>query len=234
MGLKIIAVLCMLIHLIAPSASADEYDNAKLLTLIKACADIGDFDSVDYDENDLMRRFLYTYRNFEILSDIPSYAVTSDKVTMCSSAFVNDAVYKAFRINPPSPAPSMLTELGYCENNGFYSFYGGYTDYFATDVLDILKIVTLHDGSLYVIFNNEYRHGDNIKTEYSSMIIGCDNDGYYVKAINMDDDFARLRELINPPSESTDISVRKHLPVIVIGFTILSVCVASYIFFFRK
>ncbi len=233
--MRLLVFFCVLFHLLSISAHAEEYNSKELLTLIKACADIGDFDSSDFNENELMRRFFYTYRNFEILSNFPTNAVTSDKITVCDSRFVQDAVYKAFRLDAPSPKPHLLTELGFCENNGYYSFYGGYSEYFATDVKEIVKIIPLPDNTDYVIFSNDYQEGENKPiAEYSSMIVAQDNDGYFVKSINMNDDFRNLWSLLNPKPETDDAIWIHYLPVAVIVSTLSLVCLAFYIFFVRK
>lgn len=217
------------------NCSVIAYNTDELMPIIKSCADIGDYNHSEYDENELMRRFLYTYRNFEIITDKEPQAVVSDNFTMCRSDFVKDAYYKVFRKNPPSPPPEDLTVLGFCENNGFYTFIGGYTEYFATDVAEIIKIIPFDDNDIYVIFTDYYRKGSvKPQKEYSSMIFGIDDHGYYVKSIKMNDDFMALRKpeiLQNIQKSQSDY--RKYLPLIVIAISFLAICIIIYIFFIR-
>ena len=233
--MKITFILIVLLECFAISANAENDDKTELLTLIKACADIGSFDSSDYDIDELMMRFFYSYQNFKILSPVPPHAVSSGTVTMCNSDFVYDALYRAFRITPPSPKPHMLTELGYCEDNGFYSFYGGYDEYFSTDVREIVKIIPQPDGSEYVVFSNYYTQGTNPPVfEYSSMTVKRDDKGYYVTAIKMNDDFSALQPNFEKSSENGTHPFSEHLPEIVILLTVLSVCIVIYVFFTNR
>ena len=233
--MKITIILIVLLECFATSAHAADDDKTELLTLIKACADIGNFDSRDYDIDELMIRFFYSYQNFKILSPVPPYAVSSGTVTMCNSDFVFDALYRAFRINPPTPKPHMLTELGYCEDNGFYSFYGGYDEYFSTDVREIVKIIPQPDGSEYVVFSNYYTQGENPPVfEYSSMTVKRDDKGYYVTAIKMNDDFSALQPNFEQSRENGTHRFFEYLPEIVILLTVLSVCIVIYVFFTNR
>ena len=233
--MKITIILIVLLECLAISANAENNDKTELLPLIKACADIGSFDSRDYDIDELMMRFFYSYQNFKILSPVPPYAVSSGTVTMCNSDFVYDALYRAFRINPPTPKPHMLTELGYCEDNGFYSFYGGYDEYFSTDVREIVKIIPQPDGTEYVVFSNYYTQGENPPVfEYSSMTVQRDDKGYYVTAIKMNDDFSALQPNFEQSRENGTHPFSEHLPEVVILLTALSVCIVIYFFFTNR
>ena len=233
--MKIIIILIVLLECFATPANAENDDKTELLTLIKACVDIGSFDSSDYDIDELMMRFFYSYQNFKILSPIPSHAVNSGTVTMCNSDFVFDALYRAFRINPPTPKPHMLTELGYCEVNGFYSFYGGYDEYFSTDVREIVKIIPQPDGSEYVVFSNYYTQGTNPPVfEYSSMTVKRDDKGYYVTAIKMNDDFSALQPNFEQSRENGTHPFFEYLPEVVILLTALSACIVIYFFFTNR
>ena len=233
--MKIIIILIVFLECLAISAHAADDDKTELLTLIKACVDIGSFDSSDYDIDELMMRFFYSYQNFKILSPVPPYAVSSGTVTMCNSDFVFDALYRAFRINPPTPKPHMLTELGYCEDNGFYSFYGGYDEYFSTDVREIVKIIPQPDGSEYVVFSNYYTQGTNPPVfEYSSMTVKRDDKGYHVTAIKMNDDFSALQPNFEQSSENGSHLFFEYLPEVVILLTALSACIVIYFFFTNR
>lgn len=217
------------------SAYASHEENPKLIKLIKACVDIGDYTAENCDKDELMRRVLYTYRNFEIITDTEPFATQSDKLKMCRTDFVKDAVYQTFRIDAPEPSPDKLATLGYCENNGYYYFSGGYTGYFATDVDKIQRIIPLSDGSLYVIFTDYYREGNSEPTlEYSSMRIGQDKEGYYVISIEMDDNFTTLNSLIYPEEPKQSVDFSKYLPVVVIIITLALACVVFYIIFLRS
>lgn len=233
--IKIAVIIYVLIQCLSVKVCAEDLQNTELLHLIKACADIGDYNYETTDKNELMLRFLYTYRNFEIITDKEPFITQSDNIKMCRTDFVRDAVYKAFRLDAPTPSPANLTKLGYCENNGYYYFTGGYSEYFATDVRNIEKIVTLDDGTFYVIFSDYYQEGTNTpQLEYSSMQIGQDKDGYYVIAIDMDDDFTKLNTLLKPMSEIGIFdNLSEYLPAFIIVLTISAVGFVFYRFFLR-
>ena len=234
-NIKTAVIICFILHCFFTPIYAEGTEDPKLMSLIKACVDIGEYDHENLDENDLMRRVLYTYRNFQIITDIEPYPTQTDDLKMCRSDFVENVLYRAFRLNAPAPPPSKLTELGYCRNDGYYYFSGGYTEYFATDVKDIYKIIPLSDGTLYVIFTDYYINGNNDKKlEYSSMHIGRDTDGYYVLSINMNNDFQDLKALINPEAESNKRQFSKYIPAIVAGITIILACIVFFIYFLRK
>ena len=234
--IKTLTLVCILIQIFTTTVHADIKDDTQMLHLIKACADIGDYDVENSDIDELMRRFLYTYRNFEIVSDIEPHAVQSGKLIMCNKDFVKDAFYKTFRLNAPEPAPDRLTDIGYCVNNGFYCFSGGYTEYFATDVKEITRVIPLNDNSVYVIFSDYYRSGTNEPVfEYSSMIIGKDSEGYFVKRIKMNDDFKDLHSLLNTEDVSQSAPDKNpYIPIAVIAVTLLSSIAVFYIYFIRK
>ncbi len=208
-----------------------------MLPIIKACADIGSYDRESYDENELMLRVLYTYENFKILTDTSAITSKSGNINMCNTEFIKDAVYRAFRIDAPTPPPDMLTTLGYCENDGYYYYTGGYSEYFATDVREILKVIPLSDGTVYAIFSNTYQSGASTpETEYNGMRLGRDNDGYYAVSFNMGGDFSEVDELLSPTDDEkspfADL-LSRYLPLIVAFFTLAACLVAVYFLILR-
>lgn len=233
--IKTSVIIYVLLQCLFTTAYASRDENPELMRIIKACVDIGDYTAETCDENELMRRFLYTYRNFEIITDTEPYATKSDRLMMCRSDFVKDAVYRAFRIDAPAPSPEKLTTLGYCENNGYYYYSGGYTEYFSTDVDEIQRIIPLSDGTFYVIFTDYYREGINAPVlEYSSMRLGRDKDGYFVISIEMDDDFTTLNSLIYPEEAKNQVNFYKYLPLVIISLTLVLAGVVFYIVFLRR
>lgn len=234
-NIKKAVIIYIILHCLFNTVYAESTDDPKLMSLIKACVDIGEYDRENFDENDLMRRVLYTYRNFQIITDVEPYPTQTDDLKMCRTDFVKDVLHRAFRLDAPAPPPDKLTELGYCQNDGYYYFSGGYTEYFATDVKDIYKIIQLQDGTLYVIFTDYYFEGNNDKKlEYSSMRIGHDADGYYVLSINMNNDFKDLKPLMNPEQGSNNHQLAKYIPAIVTGITIILACIVFFIYFLRR
>lgn len=227
--IKIAVIIYVIIQCLSVTVRAQDLHNTELLRLIKACADIGDYNRETTDENELILRFLYTYRNFEIITDKEPFITYSDNIKMCRTDFVKDAVYRAFRIDAPTPSPQQLTTLGFCENNGYYYFTGGYSEYFATDVNAIEKIIPLDDGTFYVIFSDYYQESANpSQLEYSSMQIGRDKDGYYIIAIDMNDDFTKISSLLQPKSETRHLHyLLKYLPVVII---FISLVVSGFVF----
>ena len=230
----------IIVMLIAGSGCAHgaDYDYEKMLPVIKSCADIGSYDSESYDINELMLRVLYTHENFKILTNTPMITAKSGNIYMCNTEFIKDAVYKAFRLDAPTPEAPMLTTLGYCENNGYYYFTGGYREYFATDVKDIIKVTPLGDGSVYVFFSNTYQSGESVpEREYNGMHLGYDSNGYYALSLDMGGDFSDYEALMSPQaSDKPNISdtLYDYLPLIVAFFTLAACLVTMYLLILRR
>lgn len=233
--IKTAVIIYVFLQCFFTTAYASHYENTELIKIIKACVDIGDYTAENCDQDELMRRVLYTYRNFEIITDKEPFATQSDKLKMCRTDFVKDTLYRVFRIDAPTPSPDKLTTVGYCENNGYYYYSGGYTEYFSTDVDEIQRIIPLSDGSFYVIFTDYYREGTNEPVlEYSSMRLGRDKDGYFVISIEMDDDFTTLNSLIYPEEAKEQVDFYKYLPLAIMSLTLVLAGVIFYIAFLRQ
>ena len=217
-------------------AYATDNDYEKMLPVIKSCADIGSYDSKSYDRDELMLRFLYTCENFKILTDTPMITSKSGNINMCNTAFVKDAVYKAFRIDAPTPPPDKLTTLGYCENNGYYYFTGGYSEYFATDVKDILKVTPLDDGSVYVVFSNTYQSGNSSpQTEYNAIRLGYDSTGYYALSLDMGGNLTETDKHTAPENHSpVKDYISRYLPLFVALFTLAACLIAVWVLTLRR
>jgi hypothetical protein len=210
--------------------SADDKD--KIMLLLKACADIADFSAADYNIDDLTKRVLYSHKNFSLLSNIPAQTGSSDSVKMCSADFIDDAMNKAFRITPEKPAVNMLTALGYCYNNGFYYYTGGYSAYFCTDVKEIVKAYETADDSMYIIFRDIYTEGSNAPfSEYSTAAVEKDNDGFYLTELHMGGSLDDIENLSSADtvSKTPDIFT-KYLPLLA-GLLALAL-IGAVVYFF--
>ncbi len=216
-----------------PRSSLTENENRELMYLIKSCADLMQYDSGDHDIHTLMRHMLYTYRNFTLLSSIPPNHSVSGKISLYSSDYIDDALYKAFRLQPEKPAVNMLTELGYCYNNGVYYSAGGYDKYFATDVMEITDSFELEDGSLLIIFKNTYTEGDSPPIpEISSAVAAKDESGFYLLKLNMGGDLPSHHENTEQPQEDTaSHAADAYMPlfIIIISLAVIGIIIYRFI-----
>lgn len=233
--IKIKATVIILVILsLFTTVHADSTEDTELISLIKACADIGNYDCENGNDNELMLRFLYTYRNFEIITDTEPLTASNGKIKMCGEKFVQNAFWRAFRKTAPSPEPSKLTELKFCKSGGYYQFIGEYSEYFATDVLDITETIPLTDGTFYAVFRNTYKTETTPeRLEYSFMRLGRDDEGYYVLSINMNDNFTNLKSQIQTANQAEKPSMPKYAPIIVISVTLCGILVMIWYGFLR-
>lgn len=173
-------------------AALDDAERHELLMLIRSCADLMDYDRETSDENELMRHVLYTHKNFRLLTDLPdNAAVSGGGLKLCGSDFIDEVMQKAFRRTPAKPPVNMLTELGYCYNNGFYYYNGGYDTYFSTDSIELVRVLQLSDTAMYVIFSDTYTEGDAEPLfEYSTAAVLRDEQGFYLAELDMGGDIA--------------------------------------------
>lgn len=213
-----------------PVQNLSEKEKQELLYLVKACADLMEYNSKDYDIHTVMRHMLYTYKNFTLLSNIPPQHSQSGSIQLCGSDFIDDVLYKAFRLTPEKPAVNMLTELGYCYNNGFYYSAGGYNTYFATDVKEILSAYTLPDDSILLIFKNEYTEGDSSAVqEISSAVAAKDKNGFYLLSLNMGGELPDIHGTVHHDTE-TDTepnNVKAYYPlfIAIIGLALIGIII---------
>lgn len=233
--IKIKATVIILVLLsLFTTAHADNSEDTEIISLIKACADIGNYDCENGDDNELMLRFLYTYRNFEIITDTEPLTASNGKIKMCDEKFVQNAFWRAFRKTAPSPDTSKLTELKYCKSGKYYQYIGEYSEFFATDVLDITEIIQLSDGTFYAVFRNTYKTETTPeRLEYSFMRLGRDKEGYYVLSINMNDTFANLKSQIQTANQVQKPSKPQYAPIIVITVTLSGICFMIWYGFLR-
>lgn len=218
-----------------PRRPLTDDENQELIYLIKSCADLMKYDSENYDIHTLMRHTLYTYRNFTLLSSIPPNHSSSGKIALCSSDFIDDVLYKAFRLQPERPAVNMLTELGYCYNNGYYYSAGGYDTYFATDVEEITDSFKLDDGNILIIFKNSYTEGETPPIpEISSAVAAQDDNGFYLINLNMGGDLPSRQEDHAQESNETSNSVTDaYMPLFIIIISLAVIGIIIYRFIIR-
>lgn len=235
---RIIFMILMLISLSTDTYAQSACD--KLLPIIKACADIGEYDMTATDTPDLVRRVLYTCENFEILSDQPSKYDTAGNLSMCNAEFIDDVLYDVFRIDEIDAAPENLTEYGFFKSNGYYYYSSvGYTNSFATDVKEIIKVINLDDGSKYVLFSNTRQDGESPQcSKISAVRFSYDDLGCYVSAIDTDAELSYLDKLesiderpLNPPILER---IKSYLPVAVIVLCFISSVMVFFYFILRK
>ena len=190
-------------------AELSSSEKSEILRLIKACADIMEYDSESSDDTELIRRVLYSHDNFKLLSSLSSGFTNIDgNIKLCSADFTDDVMQKAFRRTPEKPPVNMLTSLGYCYNNSSYYYTGGYNTYFATDVQELIRIMKLSDTDLFIVFSDTYKEGDaEPLLEYSTAVISRDKNGFYLKRLDMCGNIEIPRELIVSDSQKRHINI---------------------------
>ena len=180
-------------------AALSDAERSELLSLVKSCADLMHYDSETSDENELVRHVLFTHKNFKLLSSAPDNASdTGGGLKLCGGSFIDDVMQKAFRRTPEKPPVNMLTTLGYCYNNGCYYYTGGYNTFFSTDNITLVRVLSLSDTALYVIFSDTYTEGASDPIfEYSTAVVSRDEDGFYLTRLDMGGDIDVPRELMD-------------------------------------
>lgn len=225
----VLAIFCYFPHAYA-------YNDSDILPLIKACADIASYSAETTDENELMLKVLFTHNNFKIVTDKTLKTDKSGSLNMCNAEFIQDVMYKVFRIDAPTPTPDKLNELGYYYNNGYYYYSGGYSIYYATNVNEIVKTVQNTDGSVNIIFSNTYVEGDNKpQSEISEMKLKKDNLGYYVSEINMNTDLTDMELTSSPVAHKSNYSesILKYMPLAIALIAIFISAIVFCVFILR-
>ncbi len=151
---------------------------------------------------------------------------------MCNAQFIDDIMHKTFRIKTPRPSPEQLMELGYYYNNDFY-YYKDNTTVHSVTVNELIKVVPLDDGGVYVIFTDTLVTDDSPSvTENSAIKFYRDSSGWYVRAIHMGLDFSNLSEHLKTPEPAKPYIefVWDILPMFVFALTLTVAIVILYKF----
>lgn len=226
-------------HIPYESVPISDTDKSDILSLIQAGANIYEYDYETTDIDTLMRKVLYTYPSFQPITDFtPNASESNSSLKLCSEKYISSAVYNVFRKTAPHPAVNMLTEIGYCYNDGYYYYTGGYTDYFHTEVHDILKTFKTDNNGLYIVFNNTYTENNSSVEEYSSALVRKDDDGYFIAKLKMGDDFKNITSIADTDGVSAnhddfEKTLKSLLPFIIMLFTLAAVGVVIYIYIIR-
>lgn len=157
---------------------------------LAACVDIMSFDIKDYDYDKLFKYILYTHKNFSILTDIPANSGQSsslgyNNVSIVNSEFIDYIMEQVFRITPEKPPVNNLLERGFCYNNGYYFYSGGFDVYFSTEIRDIISVYDLGSGVMFVVFSDIYTEGDTKTQEYSFAVLQKNDEGYSLLRLGM-------------------------------------------------
>lgn len=176
---------------------SEKQEIAKTLT---ACADIMRFNIRNYDYDKLFKYVLYTHKNFQILTDIPAETGNSssfgyNNVTLVSSDYIDYIMTRVFRITPAKPPLNELLERGFCYNDGYYYYTGGFGVYFATEIMDIKGVYDIGGGVTFVVFSDIYYEGNTKTYEYSFAILQNTDSGYSLMRLGMGEDLPSSDEV---------------------------------------
>lgn len=178
--------------------SAEE--TAQIKNTLAACADIMSFDIKDYDYDSLFKYVLYTHKNFQILTDIPpdsgsSSSLGYNNVSLVRSDFIDYVMENVFRITPEKPPVNSLINRGFCYNDGYYYYTGGFDVFFSTQILDLIGVYDIGGGVTFVIFSDIYRENDTETPEYSFAVLQKVNNSYSVLRLGMGENLPDEEEI---------------------------------------
>lgn len=157
-----------------------ESERKNLLTFVRACADIMNFDINDYDYDTFMQYLLSGNQNFKILTDVKcSFSKTDDEINIVNASYIDYILETYFNITPKHPSVNALVSKGFCVDNGYYYYKNAFNTFYATDVIDLKAVYKLNDNTYYTVFADIYRQGDKTFPEYSYAIIANTNNGSY-------------------------------------------------------
>lgn len=231
-------------------------ENQEITKILTACADVMRFNIRNYDYDKLFKYVLYTHKNFQILTDIPADTGNSsnlgyNNVKLVNSDYIDYIMTRVFRITPEKPPVNELLERGFCYNDGYYYYIGGFGVYFATKIVDIKGVYDIGGGVTFVIFSDIYYESDTRTPEYSFAILQNTENGYSLMRLGMGEDLPTSDEVrlyspfktynemnwnINNVDNNNDVDFVKSyisipilLLVISLGLIGLTACIAALV-----
>ena len=231
-------------------------EKQEITKILTACADVMRFNIRNYDYDKLFKYVLYTHKNFQILTDIPADTGNSsnlgyNNVKLVNSDYIDYIMTRIFRITPEKPPVNELLERGFCYNDGYYYYNGGFGVYFATEIADIKGVYDIGGGVTFVVFSDIYYEGDTRTPEYSFAILQNTENGYSLMRLGMGEDLPTSDEVrlyspfktynemnwnINNVDNNNDVDFVKSyisipilLLVISLGLIGLTACIAALV-----
>lgn len=175
-------------------------EKQEITKTLTACADVMRFNIRNYNYDKLFKYVLYTHKNFQILTDIPADTGNSsnlgyNNVTLVNSDYIDYIMTRVFRITPEKTPVNELLERGFCYNDGYYYYIGGFGVYFATKIVDIKGVYDIGGGVTFVVFSDIYYEGDTRTPEYSFAILQNTENGYSLMRLGMGEDLPTSDEV---------------------------------------
>lgn len=230
-------------------------EKQEITKILTACADVMRFNIRNYDYDKLFKYVLYTHKNFQILTDIPADTGNSsnlgyNNVKLVNSDYIDYIMTRVFRITPEKPPVNELLERGFCYNDGYYYYIGGFGVYFATKIVDIKGVYDIGGGVTFVIFSDIYYEGNTRTPEYSFAILQNTENGYSLMRLGMGEDLPTSDEVrlyspfktynemnwnINNVDNNNDDFVKSYISipilllVISLGLIGLTACIAALV-----
>ena len=175
-------------------------EKQEITKTLTACADVMRFNIRNYNYDKLFKYVLYTHKNFQILTDIPADTGNSsnlgyNNVKLVNSDYIDYIMTRVFRITPEKPPVNELLERGFCYNDGYYYYNGGFGVYFATEIADIKGVYDIGGGVTFVIFSDIYYEGNTRTPEYSFAILQNTENGYSLMRLGMGEDLPTSDEV---------------------------------------
>lgn len=175
-------------------------EKQEITKTLTACADVMRFNIRNYNYDKLFKYVLYTHKNFQILTDIPADTGNSsnlgyNNVILVNSDYIDYIMTRVFRITPEKPPVNELLERGFCYNDGYYYYIGGFGVYFATKIVDIKGVYDIGGGVTFVVFSDIYYEGDTRTPEYSFAILQNTENGYSLMRLGMGEDLPTSDEV---------------------------------------
>lgn len=175
-------------------------EKQEITKTLTACADVMRFNIRNYNYDKLFKYVLYTHKNFQILTDIPADTGNSsnlgyNNVKLVNSDYIDYIMTRIFRITPEKPPVNELLERGFCYNDGYYYYIGGFGVYFATEIADIKGVYDIGGGVTFVVFSDIYYEGNTRTPEYSFAILQNTENGYSLMRLGMGEDLPTSDEV---------------------------------------
>lgn len=175
-------------------------EKQEITKTLTACADVMRFNIRNYNYDKLFKYVLYTHKNFQILTDIPADTGNSsnlgyNNVKLVNSDYIDYIMTRIFRITPEKPPVNELLERGFCYNDGYYYYNGGFGVYFATEIADIKGVYDIGGGVTFVVFSDIYYEGNTRTPEYSFAILQNTENGYSLMRLGMGEDLPTSDEV---------------------------------------